>query len=190
MRTRHSRRTRRGVSLAELLVVISSATVILTMSATLIHRIMHTQSRAYAFFCVERSALRLTTQFRRDVHSATDASIDGAGDEGVLTLQLTGDQTVEYRRAEGNVARVLSSGGDVVAREEFPFPAGTEWGLQEHQAPRRLILSLEGQPQDNLDPNEKRPSPLFAVPVGFRAEACLGRDRYFSGMAASAENPE
>ena len=176
---RHCAAARRpGVSLVELLVVMSMATVILTTSATLIHRIMRVQSKAYAFFDVQRSALRLTSQFRRDVHQATDASIRGEGVEALLTLPSAGNQRVQYRLADGNVLRVLSIKGDAVSQEVFSFPADTEWTLQKRADPRRLVLALAARPPGNTGTGGQGPATRFTSPVRFRVEACFRRDRY------------
>lgn len=68
MKATRSKWYRRGVSLIELLVVMSAATVILTLSTGLIHRIMHAQSKARGLAEIERTTLRLGNRFRRDVH--------------------------------------------------------------------------------------------------------------------------
>lgn len=181
MKSRCSGNTRRGVMLVELVVVMSSATIVLSMSAVLIHRIMRVQSSAYEFFDVERSALRLSSQFRSDVHAATDASLQVADNETILTLQLADDQTVRYERAEANVVRLLFKNGDIVARESFSFPADTRWTIEEHSDPRRLVISLDNQtpdpvPQkDSAPQNALRSASLRSIPVCFQVEACLGR---------------
>src|SRR3972149_5845862 len=119
-------RTRHAVSLIELMVVLSACTVILTMSAALVHRVMHAQSKTRAFFDIERSALRLSNQFRRDVHQATAAlaGADNLGDGVFLRLELPDNRSVDYYDQEGDVVRILAHDGDALSREEFPFPPG------------------------------------------------------------------
>ncbi|MFV2067973.1 MAG: type II secretion system protein J [Pirellulales bacterium] len=192
MRRRRLPTRRLGTSFVELLVVMSTATVILTTSATLIHRILHAQSKAYAFFDVQRSALRLSSQFRRDVRQATDASIRGEGAEAVLTLPSAGDQLVQYRLVDGDVLRVLSIQGTAVSQEEFTFPADTEWILEERTDPRRLILTLAARPSKKAGTGEQGPATRFTIPVRFRVEACLARDWHLRGESGEgiAESKE
>ena len=73
--------TRRGVSLVEVITLMTSCTAILTMSAVLIHRTMRAQEQMRYFFAVERAAQRLAEQFREDVHGAREAVTDVAARE-------------------------------------------------------------------------------------------------------------
>ena len=77
--------------------IFMAASIILTMSAGLVHRAMHAQSATRAFFDGERSALRLSEQFRADVHQAATATVEApARNDGVfLRLRLAGDQAIE-----------------------------------------------------------------------------------------------
>lgn len=196
MKSRYSGNTRRGIMLVELVVVMSSATIVLSMSAVMIHRIMRVQSSAYEFFDVERSALRLGSQFRNDVHAATDASLQVADNETVLTLQRADDQTVRYERAEANVVRLLINNGDIVARESFAFPTDTRWTIEEQKNPRRFVISLDNQVQDPVPQkagaprNALRSASLLSIPVCFQVEACLGRDWPRPNAATSMEKSE
>src|SRR5206468_8588477 len=98
---------RRGASLVELLVVMSACTSILTTSVVLVHRVMHVQSKARSSLAAQRSALRLSEQFRRDVDQTHDALANDLPAEVVLQLQLPEKQTVEYRYLAGVVRRTL-----------------------------------------------------------------------------------
>ena len=137
-------RPRSAVSIAELLVVMSACSIILTMSAALIHQAMRTQSDARAFYDAERSALRLARQFRHDVHNATAASADG-GDRGesvLLKLQLQDGRTVEYGHSAGKVLRVLSQQGRAAGYEEFAFSSPIELDIGQAESPLRITLTI------------------------------------------------
>ena len=97
---------RRAVSLVELLVVMSASTLILTLSATLVHRAMHTNSRTRDFSSVERSSLRLFDYFRMDVQQATKAVVNqrGVSEGKFLELMLPENCVLEYWR-EGDVVK-------------------------------------------------------------------------------------
>ena len=104
---------RRAASLAELLVIMSACTIILTTSVQLIHRAMHSQSASRVFFDCERSAQRLSQQFRSDVHEATSGKIKDGAAGLVAVLRLHASRRPDRRislyqrryRAIGHSAR-------------------------------------------------------------------------------------
>lgn len=167
---------RRAISLIELLLTMSACSVILTMSATLIHRAMHAQSKARAIFDGERAALRLSEHFRRDVHAATAAETDGMslGAGVVLRLTLPDRQTIEYRRAEGTVQRILIAGNATQAREEFKFPAGT-LAVVHKVSPSLLTLSITTPLEQPPARVGQPPAEVLAGPLSLQATARLNR---------------
>src|SRR5437762_4378350 len=118
--TRH-----RGVSLVELIVVMSAASVILSLSAGLIHRIMHAETAARSLATVERTSLRLAAALRRDVNAATRAITDQAqlADGAFLRLGYLAGSRIEYRRVDETIHRLELDGDRIVARDQFPFAA-------------------------------------------------------------------
>jgi len=179
---------RRGVSLAELLLTMSACTVILTMSAGLIHRALHTQSKSRSFFDTERSAMRLSESFRRDVHAAQDAAIGTAAqDEGLLLrLQFSGSQLVEYRQAAGRVERTLHVNGSVRSREAFVFAADTQ--LTAEKVPPHLVVLSIVPPPDAPGPADRPLLTAYSRPVSLRAEAVLGRNASLVDVATAQED--
>jgi hypothetical protein len=176
---------RRGVSLVELMLTMSALTVILTISAALIHRAMHAQSKSRLFFDVERSAQRLSESFRRDVHAASVAATGDAADGGVLLrLEMAGGQSVEYRQAAGRVERLWHVDDRVRAREAFVFSADTRL-TAEQEPPRLVILSIV--PSADVAGQADRPLLPYAVPVSLRAAAVLGRN---ASLVDAADQPE
>lgn len=166
---------RRGTMLVELTLTLSACVVILTMSASLIHRALHTHSRSRLFFDVERSAMRLSESFRRDVHAASLAATgaETGSDDVLLRLQLPGGQTVEYRQAAGRVERLWQVKGDIQSREAFVFPPETRLAAQ-NETPRLVVLSLA--PPAALSQPTERPLSTYSVPVSLQVEAILGRN--------------
>ncbi len=173
---------RRAVSLVELTILMSACTVVLTLSAVLMHRAM--RSNAYSRACqdVERNTTRLSDQFRRDVHEARTALIDGAalGAGVFLRFELAGDQTAEYRRQEGNIVRILSKGGNTVSRIEYAFAPACHVKVAEASAPRRIALTITIDPAEPPAGNAQRPLAMEEIPVSLQAEAVLGRDARFT----------
>jgi hypothetical protein len=151
-------KSRPAVSLAELLVVMSACSFILTMSASLIHRAMRAQSESRAFYDAQRSALRLARQFRHDVRRTESVSI-GSGDSGNdrdLWLQLADGRTAEYSHADGEVLRVLSQPGGAVSREQFAFPSPIELDVRGIDSPPRLVLTLSAQRREPPGPGSMK----------------------------------
>ncbi len=189
MKYSKSKKYRRAVSLVELTILMSACTVILTLSAVLMHRAM--RSNAYSRACqdVERNAIRLADQFRHDVHESPSALIVGATLKAgvLLQLELVGDQTVEYRRQEGNIVRILFKGGTIVSRDEYAFAPACHMKVTETSAPRRIALTITSDPTVG---NAHRPFSLGEPPVNLQVEAVLGRDARFAVAATSPEQPE
>jgi type II secretory pathway component PulJ len=138
--------TRRAMSLVELLVLMSAASLVLTMSAALLHRAMRTQSESRAFYDAERCATRLARQLRRDAHQATAASVENAGQDSnvFLRLQLADQNTVEYSRSGSDLLRTSSAAGKV-SREAFAFPSRIELNIRQEGS--RLLLTIVGKPR-------------------------------------------
>ena len=71
-------KSRRGVSLTELLMLMSSCTMILSLCAVLLHRVMRVEIESRSIVAAERTSERLSHQFRQDVHQATGGEADGS----------------------------------------------------------------------------------------------------------------
>jgi hypothetical protein len=175
---------RRGVSLVELLLTMSACSVILTMSAALIHRVMHTQSKIRACGDVERSALRLSNAFRGDVRRATQAVTETANleEQTLLRLQFTSGEFIDYRHSEGTVTRVHTKSGEPTALEAFPFPPDIDVAVRP-AGPHRLQLTITSRPLEAGSVKGEMQSAAFAVRVALHVEATLSRD-------SSREQPE
>lgn len=176
MNSTRSKWCRRAVSLVELLVVMSAATVILTLSTGLIHRIMHAQSKARALADVERTTLRLADSFRRDVHEATQATADKTqlADGSFLRLQLADGSTLEYRRDETTIRRVPLDGSHTIAREEFSF--GEDFELEVNvESSRVVVLSITSRRLRKNDAVEKPERITNDIPVDLQVVAALGQ---------------
>lgn len=183
---------RRGISLVELTIVMSACTVVLTLSAVLMHRTMRTYTQAAACRDSERTAIRLSDQFRRDVHEARDASIDETTHEsGVfLRLKFADGQTAGYRRQDGVIFRVMSNDSGTVSRDEYAFSPACHVKVTEADAPRRITLTISTNLADPSDIRRKSPLALEAVPVNLQVESVLGRNARFAIVPSAQEKPE
>jgi type II secretory pathway component PulJ len=180
--------TRRGVSLAELLVVLSGCAVILSLTGQLMHRAMRTQSETRHFFDLERTADRLASDFRRDIRAARSvAAEDSERGEGALAaLELNDDVSVEYLRQGAIVVRTAMRPGGQSSREEYPLSAAMDVRIEVEGSPQRATLSVvcatpEAPKAGSLQMS--RCEPLIDV----RAVAIVGRDHRFEQNADREE---
>jgi hypothetical protein len=174
---------RQGASLVELLVVMSAATVILTITAALLHRIMLAHSKARTFIDAERTSLRLANTFRSDVHRATSASAaDGVAESAaMLKLELPEDLRLEYRREEGTIFRILLDGDRIVSREAFIFSPEIETTVKK-EGIRLITLSISSRPTETAPADGNATLPTYFVPIYLRVEAALNRDSSLSAL--------
>jgi hypothetical protein len=179
---------RRGISILELMVVLSASTVVLSLSSVLLQRVMRIHIQSRADLGAERTALRLSEQFRRDVHQARAAITDRAelGDNIVLRLTFADDQPVEYSYNSGILERVKSKGGNRLAREEFVFPANSDLTIESPGAPQRLILTVT-TPRSADGDKQHLPARKLTIPLSVQVEAVVGSDWRFAGTLSPAE---
>lgn len=164
---------RHGISLIELLVTMSACTVILTMSAMLIHRIMHVQSRSQKFLHVERHAFRLSQSLRADGQRPAKLSTPPLplAANALLRWEPLHGQAIEYRATAGNIQRVVLEGERVVAREDFVFPASTQFSATIENERLLVVKSAPAeQPNDVLKQQEL---PLYRTPLRLQIEVAL-----------------
>jgi hypothetical protein len=182
---------RRGVSLVELITVISGCAILLSLCGVLMHRSMQTQAHTRYFFVVERTAMRLADQFRTDVHAALAAErrSEDASDDQVefLRLELPEGEAVVYRREGAGVVRLLSRDGEVVARERFPLASVGELLLEEEEAPLRLVLTIAADPDDSLPSLDRPAAGIRESPISFQVAAVVGRDQRHAPADADQE---
>lgn len=165
----------------------SSCTIILTMSAMLLHRMMRVQIDTRAFVDIERSSSRLGQQFRQDVHQATAAVLgDSKLKENVfLRLQLPQETSIEYSRRDGAISRNVSHSGKITSRDEFGFEQLDKVAVAESDSPKRVILTITNPlPEPIADKREQLKS-LKSVPVSLQVEAVMNRE----AASASSSNP-
>lgn len=177
---------RRGASLVELLVVVSSTAAILSLSAELIYRGMRTQSESRRFFDGERAAWRLAKDFRNDAHAASEATVapEAVGADGLIRLEQADGRVVVYRRDGAKIVRMASSPGAAESREEYPLAAGTTAEVQFDDATRLATLSVVKEPADAA---AAPPRSVREAPIELEVLAIVGRD-HRSGAAVSAED--
>ena len=184
-------RKRRAISLIELLAVLSGCSVVLGLTASLLHQTMRAQSHTRDFFDVERNAQRLARQFRSDVHAAAADSIDDVDAEGVsdgemLRLQLPDGLTITYQRAAEKIIRIASQTDAPTAREEYALSESMEIDVRELDGPLRYALSISSAPPQPSKEAPPSPASIRATPVNLEVEAAPARDLRYAAPATSA----
>ena len=197
---------RRGISLMELMVVMSAASAIITTSALVLHKMMRVQEQTRYFFENERAVERLARQFRRDVHDADDVEIENAGadvdaqnsdapsgepsGESLLSLTTSDGRSIEYARTAFGVVRSERRGEGPLAREEFALAAAARLTIDEQSTPQSLTLTIASNAADFI-PRLGEPAPTIReTPVSMQVVAVVGRDAQFMAFSSVASNQE
>ncbi|MEM8865212.1 MAG: hypothetical protein AAGF31_06650 [Planctomycetota bacterium] len=135
-----------GVSLIETLVIMSAASVILTLSSVTIHRVMQIHKKVEATHADEATAWRLSTRLRHDVHQASDALIEQQADTWRVTLLHKAAEPTIYRFQQETVSREQKLAEGKVARDVFPFAGNATWEIEELTGPPRLRIRTATSP--------------------------------------------
>ncbi len=169
---------RRGASLAELLVVMTACSVVMTLTSQLVCRVMRIQIESRAQVDVERNAMRLSDQFRSDVHRAKSAVTDDGdlAESVVLRLEFADGRLAEYSWDHGTAVRQVSGGEGPAARDEFEFPATADLAIQKTGTPPRLVLTLSTTPPAKPIGSDKPLAQPPTIPASLQAVAVIGRD--------------
>jgi prepilin-type N-terminal cleavage/methylation domain-containing protein len=135
---------RRGYSLTEMQVVIAVGSVLMTLSTGVLVRSMRVNSTLMEQANLERTATRLSQQFRQDVHRAEGCVVDDQQEEGlVMRLAMPDEQPIEYHLAGKRIERTQAVGAGQTRRELFLFTEGCSVALSELEAPQRVGLLVE-----------------------------------------------
>jgi len=118
------RRRARGITLVELLVVLTLVSMIISAVATCLHSMYRADRRTRESMAARSTLDRLSLQFRADAHGAVDAEVKDQALEGTPTIAFscpTGE-TIEYRFEGTRVQRIVRKDGQDVHRDAFRLP--------------------------------------------------------------------
>ena len=138
---------RRGFTLVELMVTISSASVLLMLATGVVHSTMRFESMSRQRAEVHRAAVRLSHDFRHDVHRANGFRISDRADQPhTIRLTLPEGSEVTYQVTRQRVLREqrLSTQqvAQQVARETYDFPANYQVMFSQSE-PQMAELTVE-----------------------------------------------
>lgn len=155
---------RRGVTIVEVMVLMTAVAVMLGMCVILLQLALRLETDARGRF--ERATVlnRLAETFRADVHAAPGVEVENAEAEAeadakqppALRVESTSGRSIEYRvKGAGEVARVVSEGDKVVHRETFQVPQteAARLELRDLDGRRFAVLAIDKSTRPNrIDP--------------------------------------
>jgi prepilin-type N-terminal cleavage/methylation domain-containing protein len=162
---------RRGLTLIEMLVSIAVLSALLTLSVTLLVRLLQAQTSGAQALASSLSLGRLAHDFRRDAHDAVQAE-SVADMEGTTALRFVADtgDTVTYRASPKAIERIATRAAQPPQRETYRHGA----------AEAKFELALDGQLaaiilRRGAEQAASAARPLSEVPpVELRIEAAVG----------------
>lgn len=114
---------RRGFSLIELIVVIASTTIIMTIGIGTLHTLMRTERQGAKTLVYSVGLTRLAEQLRDDVHAASAAEPSRDGTE--LRLAMPQERLVSYKQIGEKVERIEGTAQQPQRTEAFQLLKGT-----------------------------------------------------------------
>lgn len=99
----------RGYTLIELVMVLAAASVIASLSATLVHAMLRQQSAASRQLAIGNSLVRIGDRFRNDVNAALKAKVT----DQEIVLSHSDDRSISWRRDGAAMIRTIQVGSDV-----------------------------------------------------------------------------
>jgi|GEM_PF-1828465 len=115
-------RQRRGISLLEILIVISLVSLILSLSSTMLIASFRAHERAVAREDLQRSLGRLALRLRTDAHAAMSADTVPDDAQNGLRLTMVDGRTISYEAGDGEIVRTVRREDTVEHRDAFPLP--------------------------------------------------------------------
>jgi prepilin-type N-terminal cleavage/methylation domain-containing protein len=118
---------RRGVTLIELLAVLTVSSVMLAIAIGLIQTLLRASGAARSDMEQQNSVARLADAFRRDAHAATAFQSGPAkdGDPVEFSFDLGGGRVAKYRVEPDGLARTVLAGETLQSQESFVLPDET-----------------------------------------------------------------
>ncbi len=153
----------------------SALTVMLTLIGVLLHRVMLSELRSEEFAGTECQSLRLSTQFRADIHDATrvDLPVDEGSHHEALRIRLSNGRDVTYAHVEHGLKRVEVGNDQPEWREDYMLGDAIEAYFQRLSAPQRLQLTITN-PSIITSPAHDKIGAKVGVRVSVNLEACIG----------------
>ncbi len=148
------RRRVRGITLVELLVVITLVAVIISAVATCLHSMYRADRRTRESMAGRSTLGRLSLRFRADAHASLDAVVEGQppNEPSSIIFSRSTGETVEYRFDPTDVLRIVRKDEKVAHRDAFRLPRRTrvEWQAAVGEEPL-VSMVVHDLPKSDVD---------------------------------------
>lgn len=164
---------RAGASLLEMLIVMTTLSVLLTTSTVTLFRLLRAQSAGGGALAASLSTSRLARDLRRDARAADAANWEGPVERRTLALSDGNGGRVAYSLSAGGVRRTAMPAAGPTAVDDYLLPAAkVEWELAE--GGRLVVLRIVRTSASTGGPAGTSPLPGFS-PETLVIEAAIGR---------------
>ena len=160
---------RRGITMIEVLILITCVAVMLGLCAVTIQLMLRLYVDGQARLSTSVMMERLARQLREDVHAGESARIEpavarGSNRRASLSLGLEAGHAVTYKLLDGAIARDETLGGKNVRHESYSLPRGREarFELGTLGGRKSVALHLTSSPGPS---HAEPPRPLEVVAV-------------------------
>lgn len=164
-----------GVSLIEVVVIMSVASVMLGISVTGIHLLLRTERNVASVLWYSQSLQRMALRLRDDIHNAADIELPNAepNRHTALVVQLPGGSAVEYTIDGEQLIRALRNEEGVQHRDALYLPPGSQIHFERSSEPEVVRLVIERPALHN----QRTDKPALGRLRELRVEAVVGRHR-------------
>ena len=161
---------RRGITIIEVMVVVTGAALLLGLCAVSIQLLMKLNADVQGRYGEALALERLGRQLRADAHASQTARIvrneteKEAGSPAGLRLTLQPEHVVVYDFGDGGLVRTESRAGKTVRHERFTLVRGrtARFELRDEGA-RRLVALIIARPAGKSQAEPPRPLELVAL---------------------------
>ena len=116
------RMSRRGMTLIEIVVVISILGALMSLGVVLLGLMLRADNAGSEALATQLSVSRLERQFRADAHDADAVAADD--DAQRLELRQSDGRHIDWSISEAGIARQASDGASITMRDEYRLPDG------------------------------------------------------------------
>ena len=169
MNATHYPRMRRGVSLVEMIVVIAVASALTGIAVSLLLVLFRAEQSGRTQIGQAESFQQFADQFRRDVHAAGDASVQGK-DRQRCKFEFANHVIVRYMTDAHSIWREEQRFSTNLRMEPYTLPQDSTVTIEVDRAASPPVVSLMIKPKEA----SQRPGREF------RIDAVLGRDLRFA----------
>jgi hypothetical protein len=164
-----ARSARRGITIIEVLVVVTGVAVLLGLCAVSIQLLMRLNADVQGRYGTAVALERLARQIREDAHASETAQINlddnkKSGTPAGLRLIFEPDHNVVYASGDGGVVRTESRRGKVVRHEKYTLArgGGARFELRD-EGSRRLVVLVMTRPVGKSQADPPRPLEVVAL---------------------------